>query len=285
MKFDLKLGGTNQAQTLNVTGHGAAILAIGIKGGNDTTAYDYYGKDFPADGGTGWVSGDTNLHAPASKFQVNTNTTPPTETNITQYYGVSLLNVCYRSLATVSGEAFKDVAGDGSISVGDTGIDGLTATLKDTTTGQTFPTQLTKNGGLYSFGVPAGDSYQVCITAPTTFGNVQTAPTSTTTSPLNSVSCSGTGQAGWGYTARRPVGPAFRLRTVRFDSGLVYQDKSQPTDDSFDGNDAVLSGWTVTLYDARQPPRTRRRTRTATTASPCCSTRRTPTRCGAPAVR
>ena len=246
--LDLSLGGTNKQQTLGVTAHGAAILALGIKGGNDTTAYDYRGLDYPADGGAGWVTADTGLHAPASKFTVTGNT----ETNITQYYGVSLLNVCYRPLVTVSGTAFKDLGGDGSISPGDTGIGGLAVTLKDTSTGQTLPTQLTAaNSGSYSFSVPAGDGYQVCVSSPTTFGNAETAPTASTTSPVTSASCSSIGQAAWGYAGSNSQSNLnFGFAPLGTIQGLVYEDNSSPTDGSYDsGIDTPESGWTLTLYD------------------------------------
>jgi hypothetical protein len=148
----------NKGQDLAVDSNGhAAIVGIAIKGGTDNLTYDYRTTS------QGWVSADTLLHAPASKF---TATNP--ESNITQYYGVSQLVICYKTpLTTISGNAYKDISGAPPIS-------GLTVTLNDTSTSNT-QTTTTDTSGNYSFSAPPGDNYTVCISQPG-FGNVQTVP-------------------------------------------------------------------------------------------------------------
>ena len=70
VSFTLAVTGSNQKQRLQITATNAAIAALGIKGGNDTTVYDYTGLQYGsgASSGQGWVAADSNLHAPASKY-------------------------------------------------------------------------------------------------------------------------------------------------------------------------------------------------------------------------
>src|SRR5438477_570960 len=56
----------NQAQTLDLTSAGAEIVGIGIKGGTQSTAYNY------ATGtAAGYVTADSALHAPLQSFTVS----------------------------------------------------------------------------------------------------------------------------------------------------------------------------------------------------------------------
>ena len=141
----------NKGQSLAVDSQGnAAIVGIAIKGGTDNLAYDYRPS------APGWVSADTLLHAPASKFTAGTNP----ETGITQYYGVSQLVICWKP-ATVA-----TIAGNASVA-GNPPSPALNVTLTDT--GPTTPgtqTVSTDASGNYSFQAVSGDSHTVCISSP-----------------------------------------------------------------------------------------------------------------------
>lgn len=227
----------NSGQSLAVNSNGkAAILGIGINGGTDSLIYDY--RTLPQ----GWVAADTNLHAPASKFTSGTNP----ETGITQYYGISHLTVCYRTpLATISGSAYKDISGTPDIG-------GLTVTLKDTTSGGTQTTTTGSSGSPnYSFTAIAGDSYTVCISAPT-FKNVQTVPATDTGSCQATTGTNGYSISN--LSAGGSTGNNFGFQPWGSVSGTVYQDVNGPQGGGPDGayeagTDTTLQGWTVTLYD------------------------------------
>lgn len=214
----------NAGQTLAVDSNGnAAILGIGINGGTDSLIYDYRTTS------QGFVTGDTGLHAPASKWTQGTNP----ETGITQYFGVSHLTVCYKTpLATISGNAYENVAGQ-------PGIGGLTVTLDDTTTPGT-QTATTDAGGNYSFSAAGGDNYTVCIQAPS-FANVQTVPASDTGS------CTGT--KGYSITnlgSSNGSGLNFGFQPLGSVSGTVYDDLNVNGTD--DAGDTGQAGWTINVY-------------------------------------
>ena len=73
---------------------GAKLADIGVKGGTDTTRYNYAGQ--AAD-----VTGDTYLHGPAQSVVSASNLTP------TQLYSVSNLSLCLR-FGSASGTIYND---------------------------------------------------------------------------------------------------------------------------------------------------------------------------------
>jgi hypothetical protein len=233
--FGLTLSGTNKAQRLAVTSSNAAILGMGINGGTDTTAYDYAGTDYGSGVALGWVTGDSNLHAPAAKYTGVDNT--GTETNVTQWYGISHLTVCYRTpITTIHGNAYTDVSGA-------PGIAGLNVTLVDTTTNRTWTTVTSSQSGSvgnYSFPAIGGDNYTVCIQAPS-FPNTETVPGASgydcgSGKPRGyQIASLGTSQAALNF-GFQPLGSV---------AGTVYHDLNQ---DGVNNDTSPQSGWTVSLY-------------------------------------
>jgi hypothetical protein len=235
VKFNLTLSGPNQKQVLLLGSTNAAIAAVGIKGGSESAAYDYTGREFTPGVTPKWVTGDGNLHAPASKYTVSGGMENPT-----QWYGISQMTVCYRVLAPISGAVFNDANSSGS-PAGQNGLDGVTVTLVDNTTGyQTMAT--TANGGKFSFNQPVGDSYTVCSASPA--GYQQTAPTT-------GAACTG-GLKGYTYPVPSTGSTAnnFGFRPLGSVAGTVFNDVNQNLAND-DGS--PLSGWTVTLYGGAQP--------------------------------
>jgi hypothetical protein len=237
--FNLTLGGSNQKQVMQLSSTNAAIAGIGIKGGSESAVYDYTGREFAPGVTPKWVTGDGTLHAPASKYTVSGGVENPS-----QWYGISQLTVCYRVLAPISGTVFVDANGTGSLT-GQAGLNGVTVTLLDNTTGyQTTAT--TANGGTFSFNQPVGDKYTVCSALPS--GYQQSAPTS-------GASCS-TGAA-TGYLRDTPSNGStnnnFGFRPLGSVSGTVYKDVDH---DPATNDGSPLQGWTVTLYGGAHPQST-----------------------------
>ena len=239
--FSLTTSGNTNNQRLAVTSSNAAILGLGVKGGNDNAVYDYTGTDYGAGVAAGFVNGDSVLHAPASKFTGVDGT--GLETGVTQWYTISHLVVCYRTpLKTVSGRAYQDISGTPPLS-------GLKVTLIDkSVAGGTTQTATTSASGNYSFSAVAGDNYTVCIQAPA-FSNVQTVPATDTGS------CTGTkGYSITSLSSSNGSGKDFGFQPYGTVSGTVYQDVNGPNgagpDGAFEsGTDTRLGTWTVTLYD------------------------------------
>jgi hypothetical protein len=240
--FKLTLSGTNQAQLLQVESTNAAIFAMGIKGGNDTAAYDYLGSDYssPTTGpAQKWVTTDGTLHAPASKLSRSGDPT--------QWYGISLLNVCYRLVAPITGRVFNDANGSGSSS--QTGIAATNeVTIVDTTTGGTTTVNTGANGS-FSSSQPIGDTYTVCAKFPSGFGT-QTVPTSGYSCP--------SGYAPLGYTftltSSGSSGNNFGFQSLRTISGQIYNDSNlngdyDPSGTLLPHDSALGAGWTIKLYD------------------------------------
>jgi hypothetical protein len=234
--FNLALGGSNKSQVLQLGSTNAAIAGIGINGGTDSTVYDYTGLNWGPGVTQKWVAGDGNLHAPASKFSVKNGVESPS-----QWYGISHLTVCYRVLAPISGKVFNDANGSGLPS-GQSGIDGVSVTIVDNTTGSSA-TVTTANGGLFASDQPVGDSYTVCSASPGS-GYQQTTPAagSPCAGGLNGyIITGGSGGSTTNYFGFQPMGSV---------AGTVYNDvnQNQANDDG-----SPLSGWTVTLYGGAQP--------------------------------
>jgi hypothetical protein len=232
--FSLTLGGTSKQQVLQIGSTNAAIAAIGIKGGSESTAYDYTALNFAPGVTQRWVAGDGNLHAPATKYTVSGGVESPS-----QWYGISQMTVCYRVLAPISGAVFNDANGTG-LPAGQGGLGGVAVTIVDNTTGGRT-TVTSASSGTFSSPQPVGDSYTVCSASPGS-GYQQTAPTAGT-------SCSG-GLTGYTVTGGSTAN-YFGFRPLGSVAGTVYNDANQ--DQTNDTGDSPLSGWTVTLYGGAQP--------------------------------
>ena len=234
VSFGLALTNGSNGQLLAITSTpNVAISGIAVNGGADNDAFDYAGQDYAPGYSTGWVSGDSKLHAPAK--------------NANQNYTISHLNICYRLLATISGKAFNDSAGTGDSTQGP--IAGATIGVFDNTTGK-FSPATTGADGMFSSPQPIGDTYTVCAKLPSTFAN-QSVPSGTTCG-------SKAGYVPAGYTV--PLGSGgssnnnFGFQSLRTISGQIYSDNNLNA--TFDPgaaltpNDATLgSGWVVSLYD------------------------------------
>jgi hypothetical protein len=110
--FDLTLHSpSNTSQTLDVAGNGAAILGIGIKGGTQSTAYDYVNTNAGNKTVPGFVLGDTGLHAP---LQNNSFTVLDGFETGSSFYSISLLNVCYVPLSYIQGTVYQDTNQNGT---------------------------------------------------------------------------------------------------------------------------------------------------------------------------
>jgi hypothetical protein len=216
--FDLTLHNpSNTSQTLDVFGHGAAILGIGIKGGTQTTAYDYLHPG-PVNYPGGSVTFDTGLHAP---LQNNSYTTSGGVETGSTFYSISLLNVCYAALSYIQGTVYQDNnqngANDGqpnaptcaqnSSVASDCAQQGWTVNLYSGVTqgvkggGTLVKSLVTGPDGKYHFDVAAtGTTYRVCEVpsgdTPLDGGStwVQSQPRPST----NSL-CNGTGELAKGY--------------------------------------------------------------------------------------
>lgn len=155
VSFALTLSGNPKHQVLDVVGTNATILGIGINGGADSTVYDYRPSG---------VSGDTALHAPASKYG---SVVDGVEQNITQYYAISHLTICYESSLSLSGTVYNDLDQNGTQGTTEPGLSGWTVTLYKDGVAQS-PADTTGASGSYSFSVPYDESatYTVCEAPP-----------------------------------------------------------------------------------------------------------------------
>jgi hypothetical protein len=226
----------NAGQRLAITSNPAvAIAGVAVNGGTDNDAYDYTGLDYPSGVAAGWVSGDSNLHAPMK--------------NANQAYTISHLNICYRLLASISGKVFNDADGSGSATQAGIGPAAGEIRIFDNTT-KKFSDANTAADGTFSSSQPIGDSYTVCAKLPSGYAT-QSVPTGT--------SCgSAQGYAAAGYAFALGSGGSstnnFGFQSLRTISGQIYSDNN--LNGTYDPNgtltphDAALAtGWTVSLYD------------------------------------
>ena len=195
--FDLTLHTpTNQTQTLDVASSGAEILGIGIKGGTQSTAYNYvsgpYQPGFPNNGS---VTGDKGLHAPLQSFTVLNGVESGT-----QFYSISQLTVCYRPLGSVSGIVYDDLDQNGTHSAADTGLGGWTVNLYQGATNTLAASTTSAADGSYHMNVvfDGTSNYRLCEMPP---GGTwaQTEPTGST------ASCTGSGELAKGWTLTTPT--------------------------------------------------------------------------------
>ena len=139
--FSTTVTGSSKAQVMQVSATKAAIAGIGIKGGSESAAYDYTGLSISPGVTTGWVAGDGNLHATASKYTVSGGVENPS-----QWYSISQTTVCYRVLAPISGAVFTDANGSGQPGAGQSGFSGVSVTIVDNTTHGQTTVQTAANG-------------------------------------------------------------------------------------------------------------------------------------------
>jgi hypothetical protein len=179
---------------LSFVSTGASIVDVGVKGGTQTTLYNYDGyvgtppAPNPTPNYPGSVTQDSNLHPPVSKTSGSGANTTYT------FYTVSHVGFCYKPVATVSGTVYTDP--DGSHNANNSSpLAGATVTLYDTSGATVTSTTSSATGSSspnYSFSnVPVGDNYVLCV-ASTPAGNTykETSPTA------NTAQCTGTYTAG-----------------------------------------------------------------------------------------
>lgn len=210
--FKLTMNTTDKKnETLDVTSTGAAIVAIGIKGGTQSTAYDYVNGPYVTGTNNGSVTGDTGLHAPAQTWTTTTVGGYTAEVG-SQYYSISQLTVCYRQ-GSVGGTVYRDVNVNGTYDSGsDSTLSGWAIHLYDGAT--QVGTGTSDATGAYKIGAifDPTKTYTVCEVPPSGSGAwAQTEP------GAGSALCSGTGELkrGWSFT------PANSLDNVTKNFGNV----------------------------------------------------------------
>ncbi len=167
--FTLNLSGSSKSQTLDVSASGAEILGIGIKGGTQSTAYNYVSGPYvtssppytalPGPNPTS-VAGDTGLHAPAQNFTIANALGGIVETP-TQYYSISQLTVCYTQ-GSVSGTVYQDSNFSGGFDSGEPTLSGWTIHLYNSL-GSLVGTTTSNANGAYRIGtIFDGGNYTVC---------------------------------------------------------------------------------------------------------------------------
>ena len=166
--FALSVSGSSKNQTLAVNATGAEILGIGIKGGTQSTAYDYVNGPYVTgsypytpSSGSGSVTSDSALHAPAQSFSSKV-TGIETVEQPTQYYTISQLTVCYKQ-GSVSGTVYQDTNVDGTYEPGtDSTLSGWTIHLYDSSHAL-VGTATSSSSGAYRIGAAFdGNAYTVC---------------------------------------------------------------------------------------------------------------------------
>ncbi len=213
-------------------------LRSAIKGGTDTTVYDYtglqYGAPAPVRDRVGSPT-DGNLHAPASKYPSSRKNGVE---NPSQWYGISQLTVCYRVLAPISGTVFNDANGSGS-PTGQAGIGPLNVTIDDKATrGQTT----VQAGGRRDILVAAADRRLLHGLRPRRPGTAITRrfPRKTRAVALTRGDTRSPSSA---WAARREATSASSLSAPS--PGRVYNDSSNENG-TYDSGEA--QAWTVNLY-------------------------------------
>jgi SdrD B-like protein len=222
---------------------GAAIVDVGIKGGVNTTHYNYSGfipQPDPLFVFPGTVTSDTTLHPPISGTDKQGNTT---------YYTVSHMSFCYTTGSTASGTVFTDANHNGSNDSGDAPL----ATTVNLYKGGSFVESTTSSSstGAFQFTdlTPGTTTYKVCVVKPSS--TVETLPSSST---AHNVSCSGTGEASLGYSvdsSTTVTGLDFGLAQVASISGVAFSDTNGDGVDGSGSNfgEPGLNGLTVSVTD------------------------------------
>jgi hypothetical protein len=173
---------------LDLTSTGAAIVDVGIKGGQDETDYNYDGRlSQETASPPGSVTSDGALHAPAQSVDANNEPT--------SLYSISNLTFCFNiPTGTVSGTVYQDANQNGTNDAGDSGLAGWTVNLY--TGGTLAGTTSSAATGSYSFTLPLDTtaSYRICEAPPSgTWAQSEPAPSSADI-------CTGGGELPKGYT-------------------------------------------------------------------------------------
>ena len=216
---------------LSFTTTGAAVVDVGINGGNDTTHYNYsryLGQQY------GFTRSDGFLHAGAQS--VNSNGNP------TQLYSYSHLAFCYGTSGVASGALFDDTTHNGVKDTGEGGLPNKTVRLYSGT--NLAGSAVSGADGSYQLGtLTPGSTYRVCVVGT---GSKETVPTTATP---NSAACTGSGESQVGYTATANtnlMGLNFGLAAVASISGTAFFDTNG--DSANNTGDSPAGGLTVTLY-------------------------------------
>ena len=205
---------------VSVTVTGAKLADIGVKGGTDTTRYNYVGQANS--------TGDTYLHGPAQSVVSASDPTP------TQLYSVSNLTLCLR-FGSASGTVYNDAnpLPNGTYdSPPDTPLPGWTVRLYKGVTpgtaggGSLVATTTSATDGTYSLSTSfdTGLWYRVCEAPPAgTWAQSQPLPNSVTL-------CTGAGEKAKGYdfkpaAATEQVGGKDLGRSRRAMPGTVQYDE------------------------------------------------------------
>jgi len=162
---------------------GAKIVDVGIKGGTNTTRYNYAGQPGGYVTGHDVLSGDPldgNLHAPAQSVGANGDPI--------QLYSVSNLTFCF-NLGSVSGSIYQDQNQNTTNDTGDTPLSGWSVRLYKLSNPVVKVAETVSAGdGLYSLGVgfTPGTKYRLCESPPSgTWAQTQPSPQSTSVCSIN----------------------------------------------------------------------------------------------------
>jgi hypothetical protein len=161
------LNGSNKGKFFAFSVAGARVFHVGVNGGTDTAWYDY-ATPFPLgvtnDGATtssGVPTSETGLHA--------------TKKDANSFYNASWTTFCFKPVVKIEGTVYRDVDGNGT---GDSVLATPTHTVTLFDGSGTTTASTDGSTGKYSFLVPTGGSYTVCMDARA--GEVQTKPGATT---------------------------------------------------------------------------------------------------------
>lgn len=185
VKITLKVSAGNNAtkdKYLSFRAVGGVVSDVAINGGSKTAHY-HYGDTadtwVSADGwaGSGGSLGTVNADGSVSGLTVETDDTDAddksglhaTRDNQSNLYKLSYTTFCYEPTVKIEGTVYRD-NGNGSTSVLTTPHEVTLSDGSDTATTSTDATT-----GKYSFLVPSGGNYTICMTA--AGGEVQTKPT------------------------------------------------------------------------------------------------------------
>ena len=224
-------------KSLSFKSTGAAIVDVGVNGGNDTTHYSY--------AAAGFTTGDGYLHAGAQSVDKSGNPT--------QLYSVGHVAFCYGTAATAAGTVFTDVNTNNMRDSADVGAAGLTVNAYSGTT--LTASAVTQADGSYQIsGLTPGSAYTVCVAVKDA---QETLPNSSTP---NKAGCSGQDERPLGYavTTSQPLTKLDFGLAPGSVSGTVFNDANQNNCNDLaagascpaglgSGTDSALGGWTVTL--------------------------------------
>ena len=173
------LPGYANQKYVDVSSTGAAIVDIGIKGGDDETDYRYSG--LPA----GYVTADGALHAPAQATDA--------DGMPTTLYSISNLTFCFDVRGSVSGTVYHDLNQNGQ-NDDNSPQSGWTVHLYQGTT--LVKTTTSGSGGSYAFALQlsTGSQYTVCEVPPSgSWAQTQPSPSDTNVCSLAGELVRGTG--------------------------------------------------------------------------------------------